>query len=139
IELAVVQNAVVERAGQRARVKKLGGVDAGQRTAGQVADIVGAGATRTQPQLVDRHQHIEGLGGGDPGDLQIGAGRDVDGAAAKPLGDIGKAARLSRIEDTAGQAQAQHERILVWRDVEQPVELVAKDVEPSGKPAGHGV
>ena len=43
IELAVVQNMVVERSGQRPRIDQFLRVNTGKGAAGQVADIVGAG------------------------------------------------------------------------------------------------
>ena len=106
----MIQDVVVERARQRAGIDQFLRVDPGGRAAGQVADVVGSGAARGQPQFVDRHQHVERMRGADLADLQIGAGGDVDIAAAEVLGDLGQARRLVRRHDAAGQSEAQHER-----------------------------
>ena len=140
VQLAVVQDVMVEGAGQRPGVDQLLRVDAGERTAGQVADVVGASAARGQAELVDGGQDIERVGRADLADLQIGAGGDVEIAAAEPLGDVGEPRGLRCRQDAARQAQPQHERVLVRRDVEQPVEFVQEDVgafrEPSGRRVG---
>jgi len=60
-------------------------------------------------------------------------------AAAETLGDIGQPSCLIRRHDAARQAQAEHERILVRRGVEEPVEFVAEDVETLGEAAGRRV
>ena len=60
-------------------------------------------------------------------------------AAAEALGDVGEAPRLMGEDDAARQAQPQHERVLVRRDVEQAVEFVAEDVETLGEPPGLGI
>ena len=138
-ELAMVENVMVERAGDRAGVDQLIWVDAGEGAPGQVADIVGAGTARGQAQFVDGGQHLDRIGGADLADLQIGAGRDVDIAAAAALGYIGKPPCLMGGQDAARQAQAKHERILVRRDIEEPVEFVAEDIETLGELSGRRV
>jgi hypothetical protein len=93
----------------------------------------------TEPELVDRGQHLDRIAGANVADLQIGPGRDIDRAAAETLGDIGQPSCLIRRHDAARQAQAEHERILVRRGVEEPVEFVAEDVETLGEAAGRRV
>jgi hypothetical protein len=44
VQLTVVQDVVIERASQRPDIDQLLRIDAGERAAGQVADVVGAGA-----------------------------------------------------------------------------------------------
>ena len=77
---------MVEFAGQRARIDQLLRIDAGGRAAGDVADIVGAGAARGQAELVDCGQDMERVGGADLADLQIGARGDMGVTAAVALG-----------------------------------------------------
>ena len=44
-----------------------------------------------------------------------------------------------RRQDAAGQAQPQHEGVLVRRDVEQPVEFMQEDIGAFRKAAGGGI
>ena len=71
-------------------------IDAGRRRAGDVADIVGAGAARAQAQILDRLDHGDGVVRRDFADLEIGARRDMRVAAAVALGEIGDAGELRR-------------------------------------------
>src|SRR6516162_4825237 len=91
VEFAVVQNVVIELPGQRARIDQLLRIDAGSWAAGQIANVVGAGAARGQPQLVDRGQHLDGMRGPDLTDLEIGSGGDVEITAPEALGDRAQA------------------------------------------------
>jgi len=139
VHLAVVQNVMVERAGQRPRIDQLVRIDAGGGAAGQVADVVGARTARGKAELLDRLQDLDRVGGADLADLQIGAGRDVEVAGAETQGDVGKPCRLTGRQDAARQAQAEHERILVRRDIKEAVEFVTEDIEPLRKPARSGI
>ena len=94
VERAVVENVEVPFARIGARVDQFLRVDAGGRRAGDVADIVGAGAARAQPQVLHAFDHGDRVLGLDLADLQIGARRDMRVAAAVALGEIGDAGEL---------------------------------------------
>ena len=82
------------------------------------------------PSSSMRAQHVDRMRRADLADLQIGAGRDVEIAAAEPLGDIGTIRdRLVGRQNAARQPQAEHERVLIRGDVKQAVEFVPEDVE----------
>ena len=61
VERAVVEDVEVPFARIGARVDELLRIDAGRRRAGDVADIVGAGAARTEPEILDRLDHRDGV------------------------------------------------------------------------------
>jgi hypothetical protein len=91
IELAMIKDVVVKLAGQWAAIDQFLRIDTGAGAAGQVANVVGAGAARGQPKLVNRRQHGDRMLSSDLADLQIGSGRDVEIAAAVVLGDRAQA------------------------------------------------
>src|SRR6266536_2549980 len=72
IELAMIQDRVMQLAAERPGVDQLVGGDAGGRASGDVAQIVGAGAARGQPEVLDRRQHVEDRLRADLAQLQIG-------------------------------------------------------------------
>lgn len=129
----------MERAAERPGVVQLLRVDPSGGAAGQITDVVGSGAARGETQLVDRGQDGDRVCRADLADLQVGAGGNVDIAAPISFGDVGETSGLMCEDNAARQAQAQHERVLVGRDVEKAVELVPEDVEPFRKPSGRGV
>ena len=94
VERAVVENVEVPFARIGPRVDQLLRVDAGGRRAGDVADIVGAGAARAQAEVLNRFDHGDRVLRLDLADLQIGARGDVGVAAAVALGEIGDAGKL---------------------------------------------
>ena len=59
VQLAVIEDVVMQRARERPRVDQLLRIDAGGRAAGDVADIVGAGAARGEAEILQRRQHVE--------------------------------------------------------------------------------
>ena len=61
VERAVVEDVEVPFARIRPRVDQLLRVDAGGRRAGDVADIVGAGAARAEAEILDRLDHGDGV------------------------------------------------------------------------------
>ena len=130
VERAVVENVEVPFARIGARVDQLLRVDAGGRRAGDVADIVGAGAARAEPQVLHRLDHGDRILRFDFADLQIGARGDVGVAAAIALGEIGDAGKLRGLEDAVRHAQPAHIGVLVRRDVKQaeetPTEIVRR-------------
>ena len=103
-------------------------IDAGGRRAGDVADVVGAGAARGQAEILDALDHGDGVLRLDLAHLQIGAGRDVGVAAGKALGEIGEARELPVREDAVGNAQPAHVGLLRRRAVEQAEEAPAEIV-----------
>src|SRR6266404_6238750 len=91
VELAVVQDVMVELASVGAGIDQLLRIDTCGGAAGQVANVVGPGTARGQPQLVDRGQHRDRVPGADLADLQIRASSDVQIAAAISFGDRAQA------------------------------------------------
>ena len=86
VERTVVENVEVPFKCVGTRVDKLLRVDACGRRAGDVADIVGAGAARAQPQILDRLDHGDRIRRLDLADLDIGTGRHMRITAAVALG-----------------------------------------------------
>ena len=129
----MVQNVVVEPAGQRTGVDQLLRIDAGGGAAGQVADIVGPGAARCQTELVDRGQHLDRVSSADLADLQVRSGGDMKIAAAILLFDRRQPLRLMGGQGSRGQTQPQHESVLIGRHIKEPVEFVQEDVGSFGK------
>ena len=76
------------------------------------------------------------MGGADFADLQIGAGGDVEVTGTVTLGDVAQSLCLKGRQDAARQSQAEHESVLVGRDVKQAVKFVQKDVGPLWKAGG---
>ena len=108
VERAVVENVEVPFARIRPRVDQLLRVDAGGRRAGDVADIVGAGAARAQAEILDRLDHGDGVLRLDLADLQIGARRDMGVAAAVALGEIGEAGKLRSASEFRSACRSRH-------------------------------
>jgi len=129
VQLAVVEDVVVERARERTGVDELLRIDAGGGAAGDVAHVVGAGAARDDAELVQRGEDLDAVFGGDAAELEVGARRHVREPDAEPLGELGDAAELVRGDYAARQPQAAHERLLRRCDVEQSVKLPAEDVD----------
>ena len=128
VERAVVENVEVPFARIGAGVDQFLRIDAGGRRAGDVADIVGAGAARAQTEILDRLDHGDGVLRLDLADLQIGARGDMGVAAAVSLGEVGEPRELRGLEDAVRHAQPAHIGVLVRRDVEQAEEAPAEIV-----------
>ena len=128
VKRAIVENVKMPFARERAGVDQFLRIDAGGRRAGDIADIVGAGAARAQSEILNRLDHRHRVVRFNLADLQIGAGRDMGVAAAIALGEIGNAGELRRLEDPVRDAQAAHIRILVRRDIKQAEEAPAEIV-----------
>ena len=77
VERAVVEDVEVPFARIRTRVDQLLAVDAGGGRAGDVADVVGAGAARPEAEAFDSFDDFDRVLRRDLADLQIGARRDV--------------------------------------------------------------
>ena len=82
VQRAVVEDVVVPLARIGPGVQQFLRIDAGGRRAGDVADIVGAGAARAQAEVLDALDQRDRVLRRDLADLQIGARGDVRIAAA---------------------------------------------------------
>src|SRR6266702_4980694 len=89
----MLQDGVVELAAQRPGVDQLVRIDAGGRAPGDVAQIVGAGAARREPEALDLGHHVEDRLRTDLAQLQIGPRGYVGITACMSLRDIGDAAQ----------------------------------------------
>ena len=128
VERALVEDVEVPLARIGPRVEQFLRIDAGGRRAGDVADVVGAGAARAQAEIGDRLHHVDGVLRLDLADLEVGAGGDMGVAAAITLGEVGEARELPVLEDAVRNPQAAHVRALRRRDVEQAVVAPAEIV-----------
>jgi hypothetical protein len=108
VKRAIVEDVEMPLARKGARIDQLLRIDTGGRRAGDVADIVGARATRAESQILDRLDHGDRVARLDFTDLQIGARRHMRVTAAVAFGEIGDAGELRRFEDPVRDAQAAH-------------------------------
>jgi hypothetical protein len=104
----------------RAGIDQFLRIDAGGRRAGDIADVVGAGAARAQPRSCTASIMATEFFRFDLADLDVGAGRDMRVAAAVCSGEVGEPGELCGFQNSVRQPQAAHVGILVGRDVEQP-------------------
>ena len=123
----------------RSRVVELLRIDPGGRVGGDVPDVVGARAARGEARFGEALEDRARVDRGDLAHLQVRARRDVGVTAAEVLGDGGHGAQLRGVQHAVGIAQAQHERVLRRRDVEEPVELVEEDVGALRELAARGI
>ena len=82
VERAIIENVEVPLACVGPRVDEFLRIDAGRRRAGDIANVVGAGPARAEPEILDRLHHGDRIARLDLADLQIGARRHVGVAAA---------------------------------------------------------
>ena len=139
VELAVVEDELTERVGQRKRVDELVRVHAAGGVAGEVADVVRAGPARVQADALDAADELHGVLRLDEPHLQVGPRGDLDVAAGEPVGDVGELAELEAVELAARDAQARHVGLLVRREVEEALPLEAEGVLLVRSLAGGGV
>ncbi len=139
VHLAVVENIMVHRLGERQRLDQFLRVDAARRAGGDVADVVRARAAGHDAQLGKAGQKRGGVGRADFTDLEIRARRHIDVTAAEAAREIGDAAKLPRFQVAAGKSQATHESVLRGRDEEETGILVEKNIRVLGENAGLGV
>ena len=114
-------------------------IDARRRAAGDVANVVGAGAARAQAEVLHRFDDRRRIGRRDLAHLDVGARRHMGVAAAVALGEIGHAGELRMRQDAVGDAQPHHVALLRRRDVEQAEIAPAEIVVGLGKRAGLGL
>ena len=112
----------------RPRVDQLLRIDAGGRRAGDVADVVGAGAARPEAEVLDALDHLDRVLRLDLADLQVGARRHMRVRPAAALGEIGDAGELPVLQDAVRDAQPAHVGVLRRRHVEQAVVAPAEIV-----------
>ena len=123
---------LLEALGERARVDELVGVEARERAADDVADVVHAALLRVEPGGGEALQDPRGVLDGDPAQLDVLAGRDVGRAASAAVRDLADGADLLGGEHAVGDAHPQHEvarrRLAVEQPVPlQPLEVVGRD------------
>ena len=127
---AVVEDVIVPLAGIFAGVENFLRIDPGRRRPRDVADVVGAGAARTQAEVLNALDQRHGVLRRDLPHLQIGARGDVAERAAQRLDQIGKPRKLPMLHDAVGNAQPAHVGILRRSDIEQaviaPAEIVRR-------------
>ena len=128
VERAIVEDVMMPFARIGPGVEQFLRIDAGGRRAGDVADIVGAGAARAETEILDRLDHVGGVLRLDLAQLQVGARGHMRIGAGIFLRDIGKARELPVRQDAVRNAQAAHIGGLRRRDIEQaeiaPAEIV---------------
>src|SRR5205823_5021043 len=96
---ALVETVEVPLARIRPCVDELLRIDAGSGGAGDVADIISAGAARAQAEVLHRLDHAHRALRLDLAYLQVRARRHMRVAAAVFLGEIGDAGELPVLED----------------------------------------
>ena len=133
VERAVVEDVEVPFTRVGPRVEQFLRIDAGGRRAGDVADVVGAGAARAQAEVLDALDHLDRILRLDLAHLQIGAGGDVGIAAGTGIGEVAEAGELPVLEDAVRNAQPAHIGRLGRRAVEQAEEAPAEIVVGLGR------
>ena len=115
------------------RVDEFLRIDARRRRAGDIANIVGAGALAPQPGVLHAFDDLDGVLGLDFADLNIGARRQIQIAAAVGFRQIGERDELPMGKRAIWDAQPTHIRVLCWCDIEQAVIPPAKIVLRFGR------
>ena len=139
VERAVVEDVEVPLARVSPRVDQLLRIDTGGRRAGDVADVVGAGAARAQAEVLDALDHVDRVLRLDLAHLQVGAGGDVGIAAGTGVGEIADAGELPMLENAVRNAQPAHVGRLRRRAVEQAVEAPTEIVVGLGRLVAGGL
>src|SRR6266851_88306 len=139
VEVARVEDVVVEGFGQWGDVVEFGWVEARDGRGGDVADVVCAGAAGGHAEGLNRREDADDVFGLELADLEVAASGDVGAAGAVVSGQSGEAAKLMGGEDAAGYAEAEHEGVLRGGDVEEAVELEAEEVVRGGSLVFAGV
>jgi hypothetical protein len=138
VQLAMMQDEMMQRAGVRAGVQQLVRIDPGGRAAGDVAHIVRPRPARGQADLGQADQHLRRVRGRYFADLQIGPCGHIGKTTTEVGGDVGDPVQLVGRHDAAGDAQAAHEAVLGRGDIEQAVELGQEHVRALGELAFGG-
>ena len=128
VELAVIENVVVQRVREGPRVQQLLRVEAGGRRRGDVADVVHATALRGEAERLQAREDVDQVRRANLANLQVRACGDGGLAVAIIVRDVRQAAHLHRREFTRRDAAAEHEAVLRGRYVEHPEVAEAKRV-----------
>ena len=133
VHLAMVQDVIVHRPGERAGVDQFLSIDAGGGAGGDVADVVRTRAAGDDPEIAKSFQHIDGIGGLDLANLKIGPRGDIRVPTAKIFGEFGDAAKLGAAGHPAVDSQAAHEGILGRRNVKHALILEDQHIPAFGE------
>ena len=132
IERALIENVEMPLPRPRPGIDQLLRIDTRSRGAGDVADVVGAGAARAQADVLNRFHDVDRILGLDLAQLQIGARGDMGVGAAKPLRNVRHGGELPMLEDPVRNAQPAHVGTLRRRHIEQAVIAPAEIVRRLG-------
>jgi hypothetical protein len=113
---------------QAAHLEQLVAIDAAHRAAGDVADVVAAGAGGGEPALGENAQDLRQAGELQPVKLEVLPRRQLAVAAAEALRDPAEDPQLGRREKAAGQFHPHHEVPELRLVVVQAVPLHAHEV-----------
>ncbi len=113
VQRTIVQDMKVPLARMGTRVQQLLRIDAGGRRAGDVADVVGAGAARPQAEVLDRLDDVGRVLRLDLPQLQVRARRHMRIGTAEFFGDVRDPGKLPVLENAVRDAQAAHVRASV--------------------------
>ena len=131
-EALAADDCLLQPIGQPAGVEQLVGVEAGDRAADHVADVVHAALLRVEARRGEALQDPGCVLDGDPAQLDVLARRDVGCAASAAVGDLADGGDLLRGQHAVGDTHAQHEvagrRLAVEQAVPlEPLEVVRRD------------
>src|SRR5690349_17628471 len=113
---------------ERHRVEQLHRIDAGSRIASDVANVVGARAARVQADALDAAQNLWRVLWLNETNLKIRTRRYLHVTGRELVGDFGDFTKLKRFELAAGNPQASHVGLLLWREIKETIPLEAKEV-----------
>src|SRR5262249_14935489 len=112
IEGAVVEDVEVPLACIGPRVEQLLRVDPGSRRAGDVTNVVGPRAARTQAYVLDVLDQRDGILRLYLANLEIGPRRHMGISAAKALGGVSHTFELRSLHDPIGNTKPAHVGVL---------------------------
>ena len=130
VERTVVKDVEVPFAGIAPRIENFLRIDARGRSAGDVADVVRAGATRAQAEVLQTFDNVDGVLRLDLAKLKVCARGHMRIWPAEILGEVCHAGKLPVLENAVRNPQAAHIRSLRRRDIEDavitPAEIVLR-------------
>ena len=128
VKRAVIDDDLAELLAERHHVNQLHRVNARRGIGGEITDVVRARAARVQTNALDAAEKFRRILRLDEAHLQIGARRDLDVTARQFLRQAAKFAELKSGEQSAGNPQTRHERILDRREKKQSVPFETKNL-----------